>query len=204
MPAETKIQVRRGTAAQWTAGIILSAGEFGFETDTGKFKIGNGSTSWGSLAYAPQIVISDTPPASPIIGQLWYESDTGLTYIYYDSAWVEIASGPAGASITILSTSITANTTTTVDTWSISTYRSAKYVIQAVQGTKYTVSEIVVIHDGTTATMTEYGVVELGASRIPLTVSATVSGGNVLIQVTITDAATTNATVKVSPLYITV
>jgi hypothetical protein len=49
----TKIQVRRGTAAQWTAANpILSQGEVGFETDTGKFKIGvGGTTHWGTLKY---------------------------------------------------------------------------------------------------------------------------------------------------------
>lgn len=47
-----KIQFRRGTASQWTAANpTLSAGEFGFETDTGKFKLGNGSTAWASLGY---------------------------------------------------------------------------------------------------------------------------------------------------------
>jgi hypothetical protein len=49
----TKIQVRRGTAAQWTsANSILSAGEWGFETDTKKFKIGDGTTAWTTLGYA--------------------------------------------------------------------------------------------------------------------------------------------------------
>jgi hypothetical protein len=47
-----KIQARRGTAAQWTSSNpTLSAGEFGFESDTLKLKIGNGSTAWASLAY---------------------------------------------------------------------------------------------------------------------------------------------------------
>lgn len=46
------IQIRRGTAAAWTAeNPILEAGEFGLETDTGKTKIGNGSTVWNSLVY---------------------------------------------------------------------------------------------------------------------------------------------------------
>jgi hypothetical protein len=53
MPVVTAIQIRRGTAAQWTsANPTLASGEQGFETDTGKFKIGNGSTAWTSLAYA--------------------------------------------------------------------------------------------------------------------------------------------------------
>lgn len=48
-----RIQNRRGTASEWTsANPTLSAGELGFETDTGKFKIGNGSTAWADLAYS--------------------------------------------------------------------------------------------------------------------------------------------------------
>lgn len=47
-----KIQHRRGTAAQWSGvNPVLSSGEIGFETDTGKIKIGDGSTSWSGLTY---------------------------------------------------------------------------------------------------------------------------------------------------------
>jgi len=52
MAVITQIQVRRGTAAQWTStNPTLASGEFGFETDTGKIKIGNGSTAWTGLSY---------------------------------------------------------------------------------------------------------------------------------------------------------
>jgi hypothetical protein len=52
MPVSTKIQHRRDTAANWTStNPTLNAGEIGFETDTLKFKIGNGSTAWTSLTY---------------------------------------------------------------------------------------------------------------------------------------------------------
>ena len=51
MPVNTKIQLRRGTAASWTTQ-VLSQGEIGFETDTGLFKIGDGTTAWSSLTYA--------------------------------------------------------------------------------------------------------------------------------------------------------
>ena len=48
----TRMQQRRGTAAQWTAANpILAAGEIGFETDTSKFKMGNGSSAWTALTY---------------------------------------------------------------------------------------------------------------------------------------------------------
>jgi hypothetical protein len=48
----TRMQQRRGTAAQWTAANpVLAAGEIGFETDTNKFKMGNGSSAWTALTY---------------------------------------------------------------------------------------------------------------------------------------------------------
>lgn len=48
-----KMQQRRGTALQWTtANTVLLAGEIGFETDTGYFKIGDGTTAWNTLLYA--------------------------------------------------------------------------------------------------------------------------------------------------------
>lgn len=47
-----QIQWRRDTAANWTsANPTLAAGEAAYETDTNKFKLGNGSTAWNSLAY---------------------------------------------------------------------------------------------------------------------------------------------------------
>ena len=48
-----QIQIRRGTAAAWTsADPTLAAGEFAVETDTDKYKIGDGSTAWTSLSYS--------------------------------------------------------------------------------------------------------------------------------------------------------
>tara|TARA_B100000902_G_scaffold203185_1_gene193752 strand:+ start:1258 stop:2535 length:1278 start_codon:yes stop_codon:yes gene_type:complete len=46
------LQIRRGTAAQWTAAnTVLAAGEQGYETDTGFIKVGDGTTAWNALAY---------------------------------------------------------------------------------------------------------------------------------------------------------
>jgi hypothetical protein len=52
----TRMQQRRGTAAQWISvnngsGPILAAGEIGFESDTNKFKIGDGVNHWVDLTY---------------------------------------------------------------------------------------------------------------------------------------------------------
>jgi hypothetical protein len=66
----TRIQQRRGTAAQWTAANpILAAGEIGLETDTGFEKAGDGVTAWTTLGYivgiAP-ITHAATGKATPV------------------------------------------------------------------------------------------------------------------------------------------
>lgn len=51
---QVKLKLRGDTAANWTSvNPTLLANELGRETDTGKIKIGNGSTAWNSLAYQP-------------------------------------------------------------------------------------------------------------------------------------------------------
>lgn len=55
-----KILLRRGTASAWTSSNpVLSSGEFGFETDTGKLKIGDGTTAWTSLTYFAPSTLND-------------------------------------------------------------------------------------------------------------------------------------------------
>jgi hypothetical protein len=47
----TTIQIRRSPAASWSASTVLADGEIGYETDTGNYKVGDGSTQWSSLVY---------------------------------------------------------------------------------------------------------------------------------------------------------
>lgn len=48
-----KIQIRRDTTSNWTANNpILSVGEIGWDTTLKKGKVGDGSTTWGSLAFS--------------------------------------------------------------------------------------------------------------------------------------------------------
>jgi len=51
-PSPITIQYRRDTSSNWVAiDPILAEGEIGFETDTDKVKIGDGTTPWISLGY---------------------------------------------------------------------------------------------------------------------------------------------------------
>jgi hypothetical protein len=101
MPVNNLIQLRRGTAAQWvTANPTLSVGEIGFETDTGKFKIGNGTEAWLVQKYAGGsggAVISETAPVDPEEGSIWFKSNEGRSYIYYDGFYVDLTPSIKGA-----------------------------------------------------------------------------------------------------------
>lgn len=61
---------------------------------------------WNGSAWINEkgVAVADTAPASPQQGDLWYESDTGKLFTYYDSFWVQIggavgAGGPPGVVI---------------------------------------------------------------------------------------------------------
>lgn len=50
--AITRMRQRRDTGTAWsTVDPILAAGEFGVDTDTSQFKIGDGSTPWSMLPF---------------------------------------------------------------------------------------------------------------------------------------------------------
>lgn len=98
-------------------------------------------------------------------------------------------------SATVASTSAAA-----VDTWAIATYRAAKYLVQITQGTAYQISEILVLHNGSTTTMTEYAVLESGSSLGAFTTD--ISSGNARLIVTMGSA--TSATIKIDRTLITV
>jgi hypothetical protein len=69
---------RKDTAANWTAANpILLSGEIGYETDTKKFKIGDGTTNWNNLAYLP---IPDGSGNLTITGNLEIGTTGSLTF----------------------------------------------------------------------------------------------------------------------------
>jgi microcystin-dependent protein len=85
-----------GTASAVPAS--LEHGELGLNYADGKIFFKNSSNTivdYGTIVVAgagSSVVVSDTAPSSPGVGDIWYESDTGKMFVYYDSFWVE-ASG---------------------------------------------------------------------------------------------------------------
>jgi len=94
----SRLQNRRDTAANWTSNNpTLAAGEIGLETNTSKYKIGDGATAWNSLAYAytagspgatgPTGPIGATGPSGPTGpsgagGVEAVNAQTGTTYTF--------------------------------------------------------------------------------------------------------------------------
>ena len=138
------------------------------------------------------LVFANTPTlVTPVIG-----AATGTTLV--------LSGALTGTAITLNDSSVgsataTAGTSaTTIDTWSASTYSSAKYVVQMKLGNDIEVLEVLVTVDGNNNVyLTEYADVisntQLG------TTDAVYSGGNVLLQVT---AASASTVVKLHRTYI--
>lgn len=64
MPSKAIIQHRRDTSAQWTSvNPVLASGEIGVETNTLKFKIGDGTTPWNTLTYQGALSAVSAPLA---------------------------------------------------------------------------------------------------------------------------------------------
>lgn len=86
---EYRILFRRADATEWAANNpVLKSGEPGYERDTRRLKIGDGSTHWNQLPYLTED--PDTPPdLSDLIAHIYsdlphpvYDDGPSLTIIY--------------------------------------------------------------------------------------------------------------------------
>lgn len=100
-----------------------------------------------------------------------FDQKTGSTSIANQSVWQSVTTTTAQIAI---------------DSFAAATYRSAKYVVQLTQGTNYQVSEIMIIHNGTTTTMTEYGM--MNTNGVLGTFATDISAGYVRLLVTMGSA----------------
>ncbi len=132
-------------------------------------------TGTGSLVFA------DTPTlVTPVLGA------ATATSIAFADALLGSALATAGTSAT------------TIDTWSATTYSSAKYIVQMKNGNDIEVIEVLVTIDGNNNVyLTEYA--DVISNAVLGTTNAVYSSGNVLLQVT---GAAADTAVKVSKTYI--
>ena len=67
---------------------------------TDKWQFTNDGSTYTDLG-AGGATVSDTAPSSPVVGQVWFESDTAKTFVYYDSQWIEIGALAAAGVVTM-------------------------------------------------------------------------------------------------------
>ena len=89
-----------------------------------------------------------------------------------------------------VSTTTTSTSQTEISSLPIATYRSVEYTIQATEGTKYHVTKVLAIHDGTNVTFNEFGTLTTSTSLS--TFALDINSGNMRLLAT---PASTNSTV---------
>ena len=93
----TQIQFRRDTASGWTsANPTLASGEVGFETNTLKFKFGDGSTAWTSLAY-----VQTTGATGAVPVQTFNNQTASYTLVLGDASNIVTVNSSSATTLTV-------------------------------------------------------------------------------------------------------
>jgi hypothetical protein len=98
--------------------LVLNAGTSGAPTLNGSIVIDRGSSAsveirWNEvddrweatrdgISYqiidaGAKMTLGTEPPSNPDDGDLWFETDSAITFVYYDSYWIEIGASGIGA-----------------------------------------------------------------------------------------------------------
>ncbi len=120
-------------------------------------------------------------------GTLTYEDVTNVDSIGIITA--RSGFGLTDGLITSASTTTTTTSETTIDSFTKTVYRSAKYQVQVTRGSAYQVTEISIIHDGTNSYGTEYATIKTGESLSAFTTD--IDSNDVRLRATPTSSSST-------------
>lgn len=177
-----------------TAASVVTGTVSGFltaEADTLATVTGRGATTATAVS-----ITNTTEATSNATGALIIDGGVSVDKNIFLSGSVVSATsaGSAVAYDAAVRANLSTVSQTAVDTWAVATYRSAKYLIQITQGTNYQVSEVMVIHNGTTTTMTEFAVLETNGALATFT--ADVNAGNARLLCTMGSATAAVINIK--------
>jgi hypothetical protein len=127
-------------------------------------------------------------------------SQTGNSGKYLTTNGTSATWGTLVVPITTGTATVNQNTAQDVDTIALSAFTSAEYMVSIKQESKIRTSKVILQTDGTSVDMTEFAITETGGTLAGVVVSATTASSNAKLQVTVTDALSTNATVKFSKI----
>ena len=169
--------------------VIVNGTTIGHTSDTDLMTLADGSIT---LAGQTNVGTAATLFAN---GNITCGIITATNLVGDGSGLTNISGIPSEADTAVSSTSAT-----TVATLSASTYRAAVVDVVITQGSAYQAGQYGLIHDGTTATIVEQWAVATG--DMLGTFTATISGGNMLMQVNMGSSSSATVTVKSSTLTV--
>ena len=177
-------------------GLAKTGNTLNVTAGTGISITGDAVTNDGVLSItgtANQITASASTGAITLSGPQDLHSTATPTFTGVNVASVTLADALMGSALATASTSAT-----TIDSWSATTYSSAKYIVQMKKSGNIEVIEVLVTVDGSNNVyLTEYA--DVISNAVIGTTNAVYDSGNVLLQVTGIDADTS---VKVHKIYI--
>lgn len=101
----------------------------------------------------------------------------------------------SGLNIEYYTTSLGTTTPTVIGLCSTSVIRSAKYLVQLTQVSNNQVAELLTIHNGSSASVIEYGNISTG-NTIVASFSTGITSGNMVLLATLASAITTNIKIE--------
>ena len=170
-----------------------SGGYFQFKTASGLNKAAGAAISWTEVLFA------HSSRFSYMGNTVWHSGNdgagSGLDADTLDGMQAS-SFAPAITNGNVTSGTLTTSTTAAnqvLATVSATTYRTVKAIISATSGISYHATELLITHDGTTASIVEYSPNYTGVSLF--TIDADISSGNLRILVTPVNAVTTIKTI---------
>ena len=191
-----------------TSGFNIGISSAGTTITSGPVKtlnfIGTGNT-FSVSGTTVDISISGSSGSSSGIGTQWTTNSSGIVTT---TSFVGIGTTNARSLLSIGSeggidtatTTLATTTATSIVGIATSVFRSARIQVQITQSTNYQASDILLIHDGTTSTIVEYGSIATGSYLGNFTTN--VSTGNARLLLAMNSA--TSATVKAVAHKITI
>lgn len=194
MAYQTVIALKNsGTTGNSPAATDLAYGEFAINYADGKLFYRTASDTLGSYILSVSGIDKDVLFNDSGV----YGTSAGLTF---DKASANLAISNTVTTtttnynnqsyITVGKHTTSSTSKVTVDSFSTSAYRTAKYTMQITSGTVYHSEEITIIHDGTTPRIVEYGVIFSNGTSLG-SFDVDISGGNVELLFTPVNSVTT-------------
>jgi hypothetical protein len=164
-----------------------------FRIQTGSYTAGSISASGLSVNFYDNTTkYASVNPSGPT------DSTDLITKTYLEAGTSELAQVKLDNRAVLDTATLTTTATTAdqvADSFDAATYRSAKYLVQIASGTDYQSVECLIIHNGTTASITTYADIKTGSTNLA-TFGTDISSGSVRLLTTPTNAATTYKVVR--------